>query len=186
MLIALTELDAINLMLSSIGSDPVSDLDETDVDVANAKRILEDTSRNIQRQGWDFNTVSYTLQPNRDNKIKWIDTIISHKSGDGKVYVKRGDSLFNLTENTFYFKNKIVLTAIIAVDFEDLPDCFKRYIAALAAFQFAQRYFGDQTTVETLQYDVQMAHQQIVAYDMNMGNYNMLQLTNIAEVLERT
>ena len=57
MLMALTELDAINLMLSSIGSDPVSDLDETDVDVANAKRILEDTSRNIQRQGWDFNTV---------------------------------------------------------------------------------------------------------------------------------
>lgn len=186
MLMALTELDAINLMLSSIGSDPVSNLDETDVDIANALRILEDTSRNVQRQGWDFNTVSYTLHPNRDNKIQWIDTIISFTSDDDNTYAKRGDFLFNLTENTFYFEDNVVLTAIVALDFDDLPDCFKRYIASLSAFQFAQRYFGDQTTVETLQYDVQMAYQQIVAYDMNMGDYNMLQLTNIAEVLERT
>ena len=51
----MTELDAINFMLSAIGSDPINTLvDDTDVDVANAKRILEQVSRSIQRQGWDF------------------------------------------------------------------------------------------------------------------------------------
>lgn len=185
MLLSLTKLDAINLMLAAIGSDPVNDIDETDVDVANALRLLEDTSRNLQRQGWDFNTAEYTMYPNQDNKIRWIDTILKFTSDDG-AYVKRGEFLYDNTNMTFYFKNKVVLNVVIAVDFEDLPDCFKRFIASKAALQFAQRYMGDPTTVETLQYDVQDSWSQIVQYDMDMGNYNMLQLTNISEVLQRT
>lgn len=185
MLLSLTKLDAINLMLAAIGSDPVNDVDETDVDVANALRLLEDTSRNLQRQGWDFNTAEYTMYPNQDNKIRWIDTILKFTSDDG-AYVKRGEFLYDNTNMTFYFKDKVVLNVVIAVDFEDLPDCFKRFIASKAALQFAQRYMGDPTTVETLQYDVQDSWSQIVQYDMDMGNYNMLQLTNISEVLQRT
>ena len=185
MLLSLTKLDAINLMLAAIGSDPVNDIDETDVDVANALRLLEDTSRNLQRQGWDFNTAEYTMYPNQDNKIRWIDTILKFTSDDG-AYVKRGEFLYDNTNMTFYFKNKVVLNVVIAVDFEDLPDCFKRFIASKAALQFSQRYMGDPTTVETLQYDVQDSWSQIVQYDMDMGNYNMLQLTNISEVLQRT
>ena len=185
MLNSLSLIDAINLMLASIGSDPINEIDDTDADVSNALRILEDTSRNTQRQGWDFNSAQYTLYPNKDNKIKWVDTILSYKNSDGNVYTKRGDLFFDATKSTFYFDKEIVIDCIIAVDFEDLPDCFKRYIASKAALQFAQRYFGDTTTIETLQYDMQDAYSQIVDYDMNMGNYNMLQLTNIAEVLER-
>lgn len=185
MLLSLTKLDAINLMLAAIGSDPVNDVDETDVDVANALRLLEDTSRNLQRQGWDFNTAEYTMYPNQDNKIRWIDTILKFTSEDGS-YVKRGEFLYDNTNMTFYFKDKVVLQVVIAVDFEDLPDCFKRFIASKAALQFAQRYLGDPTITETLQYDMQDAWSQIVQYDMDMGNYNMLQLTNIAEVLQRT
>ena len=185
MLSSLTKLDAINLMLAAIGSDPVNDVDETDVDVANAIRLLEDTSRNLQRQGWDFNTAEYTMYPNKDNKIRWIDTILKFTSDDG-AYAKRGEFLYDNTNMTFYFKDKVVLQVVIAVDFEDLPDCFKRYIASKAAFQFAQRYLGDQTTTEILQFDMQDAWSQIVQYDMDMGDYNMLKLTNIAEVLQRT
>ena len=56
MLTTQTELDAINQMLSAIGSDPVTILeDSTDIDVINAHRILLDVSRHVQRQGWDFN-----------------------------------------------------------------------------------------------------------------------------------
>ena len=42
MLTVMTELDAINFMLSAIGSDPINNAeDTTDIDVDNAKRILE-------------------------------------------------------------------------------------------------------------------------------------------------
>ena len=39
MLNSLSLIDAINLMLASIGSDPINEIDDTDADVSNALRI---------------------------------------------------------------------------------------------------------------------------------------------------
>lgn len=62
MLTATTTLDAINIILSSIGADPVNTIDtEIDVDTANAMRMLERASRDIQRRGWDFNTYNIKI-----------------------------------------------------------------------------------------------------------------------------
>ncbi len=154
-----TELDAVNAMLSAIGSDPVNSLeDSTDVDVMNALRILEKCSRDIQRKGWDFNTGTYTMYPNAyDKKILWDDTIISHKADDGNTYVKRGDYLYDMTNQTFIFEKEISLTVIKALDFTDLPDCFKNYIAAKSSFGFQARYFGDSAVPTAVQMDLAAA-----------------------------
>lgn len=188
MLTITDELDAINIMLSAIGSDPVNSLiDSTDVDVANAKRILETESRNIQRKGWDFNRGTYTLYPNEyDHKILWDNTIVYFKSTDDNVYVKRGDYLYDMTNQTFEFKDKIELEIIRAVDFTDLPDCFKNYITCKAAMAFQARYFGDTNVAQALQMDLVEAQQDIVEYDLNMSDVNMLNLTNVAEVMTRS
>lgn len=188
MLLSMTKLDAINTILSSIGSDPVNTLDsETDVDVANALRILEKTSRDIQRKGWDFNTAEYTFSPDvLTKKILWDDSIISFKSTDSNTYAKRGLYLYDVTNKTFEFTANIVLKTIVALDFEDLPDCFKNYIAAKTAIAFQTRYMGDSSVSQSLEYDMAEAYQDIVDYDLNMGSYNMLQLSNVADALTRT
>lgn len=188
MLGTLSELDAINIILSSVGSDPVNSLDdEADVDLSNAKFLLEKTSRDLQRKGWDFNTYNYTMYPDAFSKrILWDNRIIKFKSQDSNTYAKRGIYLYDMTNSTFEFKDKIVLTAILGLDFDDLPDCFKNYIAARAAIDFQAKYFGDQEVSSDLQYNMQEAYQDIVQYDMDMGDYNMLNLTNVSEVLERT
>lgn len=188
MLTTLTELDAINQMLSAIGSDPVTVLeDSTDIDVINARRILKDVSRHVQRQGWDFNKTTRTYTPDvNTHRIPWDDTIITLTSNDGNVYVKRGKYLFNMTEDTYSFPKEIEVTVIYGVDFDDLPDCFKEYITSKAAIDFQTRYFGDATVSQDLQYALQIAHQDIVQYDMDMQNANMLNLTGVSEVLQRT
>ena len=188
MLTTLTKLDAINMILSAIGSDPVNALEtDTDADVANALRLLEKSNRDIQRKGWDFNKGTYTFYPDAiSKKIRWDDTIITFESSDSNTYVKRGEFLYDATNQTFLFKDKVELTVIIAVDFEDLPDCFKSYITAKTAMAFQFRYLGDTNISQQLLMEVEEAYQDIVSYDMNMGSYNMLQLTNIAEVLVRT
>ncbi|MBS5519650.1 MAG: hypothetical protein KHX13_04875 [Acidaminococcus intestini] len=188
MLGTLSELDAINIILSSVGNDLVNSLDdEVDVDIANAKNILELTSRNIQRKGWDFNTYRYTMYPDvYTKKILWDNRIIKFSSEDGNTYAKRGNYLYNMSNQTDEYDREVVLTAIMALDFEDLPDCFKSYIAARAAIDFQSRYFGDQQVSQDLQYNMQEAYQDIVQYDMDMGNYNMLNLTNVSSVLERS
>ena len=59
MLFVSTELDAINLILSGIGEAPVNSLTESEsIDVDNARSLLATVSRNIQRQGWQFNTLT--------------------------------------------------------------------------------------------------------------------------------
>lgn len=187
MLSTITRLEAINIILSSIGSDPVNTLDEdTDIDVANASSLLDKISRNVQMQGWDFNRGTYTFYPDVDTKrIRWDNSIIKFKSSNG-VYAKRGDYLYDVTNDTFEFTDKVELEVTVALDFEDLPDCFKNYIASKAAIEFQQKYLGDEAVSNILQYNMSEAHADIVQYDMDMGAYNMLQLTNIAEVLTRT
>lgn len=187
MLSTITRLEAINIILSAIGSDPVNTLDEeSDIDVSNASQLLDKVSRNIQRQGWDFNRGSYTMYPNvDDHRIRWDNSIIKFTSSNG-TYAKRGGYLYDMDNQTFEFKDKIELEVTVALDFDDLPDCFRNYIAAQAAIEFQQKYLGDEAVSRILQYNLQEAKADIVQYDLDMGDYNMLQLTNIAEVLERT
>lgn len=186
MLSTITRLEAINIILSAIGSGPVNTIDEdTDIDVANATALLDKISRNVQRQGWDFNRGTYTMYPDVvTHKIRWDNSIIKFTSSNG-TYAKRGDYLYDIDNKTFEFKDKIELEVTVALDFDDLPDCFKNYIAAQAAIEFQQKYLGDDVVSRILQFDLQEAKADIVQYDMDMGDHNMLQLTNIAEVLER-
>lgn len=188
MLTATDTLDAINIILSSIGAAPVNSIDtEIDVDVANAMRMMERVSRDIQRKGWDFNTYALTLSPDRfTQRIAWIPTIISYRSTDGGTYVKRSDNFYDMQNQTFTFTRDIHLTAVMAQDFDDLPDTFKNYIAAKTALDFQSHYMGDREVAQDLTLAVEEAYQDIVTYDMNMGDYNILRMTGVTPVLERT
>lgn len=189
MLTVMTELDAINYMLSAIGSDPINTLvDDTDVDVDNAQRILKQVSRSIQRQGWDFNTEeNCVLKPNAyDKKILWDDTIIKFSSTDGNVYSKRGSYFYDVTNKTYEFTKSITLTIIRALEFEDLPDCFRSYIAARSALAFQQRYQCDSAVVQELQSELLEAQSDIVQYDIDMSEPNALQFTRVSEGLQRS
>ena len=66
-----SELEAVNEILSSIGSNPVDSLENSlDVDVLNAKRILSSVSREVQSRGWFFNTEdNITLLPDADDGL---------------------------------------------------------------------------------------------------------------------
>ena len=188
MLLATTKTDAVNVMLSSLGYAPVNDIDtDTDIDVANAIRMLDRFSRDIQRQGWDFNKVTMTLTPDlATHRILFDNMLISWKARNGKTYVKRGDYLFDASRGTFEIYSAIVIDAIVAVDFEVLPDCFKNYVTARAAEFFQTRYMGDTNVSQDLQLEAAEAWRDIVAYDMSMGEYNMLQLTGVADTLTRS
>lgn len=188
MLLATTKLEAVNIILSSIGADPVNTLDEdADVDVANALRMLTSTSRNIQRKGWDFNKGAYTFTPDVwSKKIKWNETIISFEPDDGGQYSSRGGYLYDMANQTDKFEKPVTGTVTVALDFEDLPDSFRNYIALRAAVDYQMQYLADGSVSQDLQMQLADAHADIVEYDLRMGSYNMLQLTSIANVLERT
>ena len=187
MLYASSELDAINLILSSVGESPVNSLAESQsVDVDNAISTLTGVSRAIQRKGWEFNTrSSVSVLPDKtNNQIRYNPTWISISSDDDKTYVKRGDYLYNLTDSTFTFEKAISLNIIEAVDFEDLPDVFKTYIVTKAAIQFQTRYLGDDSVSQELVQEYSEAYSDIMQYSIDTGT-NMFEIDGMADMLER-
>lgn len=188
MLFVSSKLDAVNTMLAAVGDSPVSSLtDHQSVDVYNAISMLDEVSRKIQSQGWQFNTLTeMTVKPDMASKrIRYNPTWISFVSTDGNVYVKRGDFLYDITNKTYNFENDVIATIIEAVDYEDLPDCFKTYITSKAAIKFQSRYLGDDNISQMLVAESNEAYADIVQYSIDTGT-NMLQIPAVSQTLSRT
>ena len=65
---ATEELHAVNQILASVGQAPVTTLDQTNPDVAIAYDTLTSVSREVQAEGWTFNTENWVkFTPDSDN-----------------------------------------------------------------------------------------------------------------------
>lgn len=188
MLSTLTKIEAVNVMLAAIGADPVNELDEdNDVDVANALKIITKVSRNIQMRGWDFNTEILTINGDMDNgySIPFDDTWIKWKSQDGRSLVRRNGKLFDIAANSYAFQNPIQMEIVRALEFEDLPEPFKEFVAVKSAYDFQAIFMGDTNISQDLQFNLRMAQQELMEYDKNMGDYNVLQMSGVAASMAR-
>lgn len=142
----LTEIEAVNLMLSAIGEAPVNSIDSPVLsDVANAKKDLDNASRQVQNRGWDFNT-----DENREftpdvtfSKIALPANTLKVDASDSSIRVtQRGGFLYDKTNNTFVFPRPLKLDIVYLYDFADLPAHAQQYILMKAARQFQKGAFG--------------------------------------------
>ena len=54
----MTRLEAVNAILNAVGDTPINTLeDDESVEVAIINEMIDFTSRSLQSQGWDFNTI---------------------------------------------------------------------------------------------------------------------------------
>lgn len=184
----LTELEAVNEILASIGESPVNTIENpTNVDVINCLRILRNVNRRVQSKGWTFNKIdSYTLNPDAyTHKIRWLSNLLYVVGTDGTKYTKKGDYLFDWENQTVEFNNSIDCMIIFLVDFEDMPDPMRSYITAKAATTFQTRYLGDSSLGEELLRDEQEAWAALMEYELDSNDFNMLDVTGVQTILER-
>lgn len=184
----LTELEAVNEMLASIGESPVNTIENpNNVDVINCLRILRNINRRIQSKGWTFNKIdSYTLNPDTStHKIKWLSNMLFVVGTDDTKYTKKGDYLFDWDNQTDTFTSSITCTIIFLVDFEDMPDPMRSYITAKAARTFQTRYLGDSSLGEELLRDEQEAWAALMEYELDSNDFNMLDVSGVQTILTR-
>lgn len=182
-----TRLDAVNSILEAIGESPVGTLENpTNVDVINAIRMLDSVSRKIQAEGWSFNTFeSFKLNPDAtDGKIRWNSDILFFKSSSGKI-AKRGDYLYDMANQTDLFTEPVTAKVILIVDFEDIPDPIRHFIAARTAKEFQLKYLGDESLTEELARIELMAFQAVIDYRLDVEEPNMFQNPSIQEIMSR-
>lgn len=177
-----------NAIIGCIGSSPINSLDNLqNVDAINALRILRATSRREQARGWSFNIEpNFILSPDVFSKrIPFLDSYLFIKAKDDKKYVNSGGYVKELTTGATKFDSPITVEAVLLEDFETLPLPMQTYIIAKSSYLFQARYFGDETLTKNLLTELQEAWQILISYEVDNNDYNLLNHSNVQNVLSR-
>lgn len=185
---ALTELDAVNNIIGTIGSSPINTLENLqNVDAINALRILRDLSRREQSRGWSFNIIpSYKLNPDVYTKrIPYLPNYLYLKGLNGEKLINYGGYVKDMATDTVTFDKPLNVEIILSIPFEQLPDQMRTYIVAKASYVFQSRYFGDDSLTQITQAEIAEAYQYLMEYEVDNNDYNLLSNTYIQELLSR-
>jgi hypothetical protein len=157
-----TELTAVNMMLSSIGERPVTNLDETQrVDVLRAVSTLNEINVLVQSRGWWFNEeANVEVTPNGAGEYILEESAIKVDLSSPSVdnYVKRGNKLYNKDTRLFTGNtDTIKIDFVSLLEFDDCPETFKTYVARRAGVVYQTRSVGSPTLYEFTERDAQEA-----------------------------
>lgn len=188
-----TELDAVNTMLIGIGEAPINSLDTASTDdVAIAKKMLAELSREVQSDGWDFNSeTEFPLTRNSSNEIVVPPNVLSLDVSDvmaGRYDVTvRGRKVYDKTNHTFTFTEDLKIDVVWLLDFEDIPETARRYIALAAAERFQKRVLGSTNVDRGLKEDLAMAQAIFMGDEGKRADDNILSGNwGVAATLSRT
>ena len=180
-----TELDAVNSILMSVGESPVNTLTVQSPEVAIAQKTLRQVCREIQAEGWSYNTENeYPIDLDTNNQciipnnILQLDLNIFQHGKDYNV-VRRSDNgvmkVYDKKGHTFPFTNcdKLYFDMIWMIDFEDLPQPFKDLITARASRIASNRMVNNPQSAKLLEIDEASARALALEYETKQGDHNI-------------
>ena len=177
---ATTELECINIMLAAIGEAPVNSLTGTvPVDVRIAQSTLTEVNKQVQAEGWSFNTeIDVTLTRNARNNIVLGTDVLrvdaqthDHPSIDP---IQRGLKLYDRKNNTFVFDEDLKCTVVYFRSFDELPEQARSYMTIKAARVVVDRLISDQSLRTYTQEDEIRARSVLMETDLSNADHNML------------
>ena len=154
-----TELDAVNSILMSVGETPVNTLTVQSPEVAIAQKTLRQVCREIQAEGWSYNTENeYPIQLDTNNQciipnnVLQLDLNIFEHGKDYDV-VRRSDNgvmkIYDKKNHTFTFENcsKLYFDIVWMFNFEDLPKSVQAREIAMGIENFSGDGMGGNLNV---------------------------------------
>ena len=175
---AAEELPAVNEILASVGQAPVTTLDQTNPDVAIAYDTLTNVSREVQAEGWTFNTEEfYELTPDGNGEIVIANNILQldlhDEKGNQYETVRRNGKLYDKVNHTYDWSTweKVACDVVWLFDWVDLPRPIQDYIVARAAAIVSSRIVGDAQQYQILSQKEQWNRAQAMEYECNQGDY---------------
>ena len=180
-----TKLETVNSMLGHIGETPVNSIADTNalpVSAAMAVTIIDEVSREVQTEGWHFNTEdNVELTPDSQGNIEIPEDIIELDVADKTVdVVQRGLSLFDRRDNTTTFKDKITVSLIRLLDWDSLPEVARRYITLRASRVFQGRVVGSRELESLIARDEFQARARLMNTDGNTSDRTIFDSPDVA------
>jgi hypothetical protein len=191
-----TRLQAVNTMLSVIGSAPVNQLTgpnaPNSADVAIAMQVLDEVSLNIQARGWHFNTeedVTLTADPITSEVVVASNVLlvdVDYPNNDGLDITLRGNKLYNRKTNSFQFTGPVEKVRLIrALEWDDLPQAARHYITIRAARIFQDRVVGSEKHHGFTQQDELIALSNLKKYEGEVADHSIFDNYDVYRVIDR-
>ena len=153
---------------------------QTNPDVAIALNTLREVSREVQAEGWSYNTeFDYKITPDSNNEIRIADDVLQMDLNGGypenieKDAIFRGGKLYDKKAHSYKWTAETVYVDIVwYFDWESIPQPIQAYIVARAAAIVSSRIIGDSNQYQILQQKEAVTRSQALEYECNQGDYS--------------
>jgi hypothetical protein len=187
-----TKLEAVNIMLSSIGESPVNSLTSGLVDAEMAETILEATSRDVQSMGWHFNTEpKFRITPLVSGEIQLPSNCLKADATAGSETARqfdltqRGQRLYDRTTHSFSINATVEVDLVLMLEFEEMPEAARRFVTLRAARVFQDRAVGSSELHGFQERDELRAMVELKDMEADTADHNIFDNYSVARVLDR-
>lgn len=175
-----TKLEAVNIMLNTIGEASTTTLDGTlPFEVSVAESTLDEVVKETQMDSYVFNTSRDveldTASVGGKTKIPVDGSYMRiENTSTYEEYTIRNGYLYSTRDKTVEFTSSVTVDIVYALDFADLPEAVKRYCNIRAARVYADRLVGSKDIRAFSQQDEFEARAKLMNYEAGVDNVNML------------
>ena len=175
-----SELEAVNKVLRMMGEAPVNSLAGQFGLAKQAHDTLKETSRQVQSEGWSFNTdYERTLVRTVGTDEIELSSDISRVRIDPYEYpdyevVQRGLKLYDRRNNTSIFSEDLKADVTYILSWTDLPEHARQYIMTRAGRVLQDQILGSADLTQINITSEAEAKAQFLEEETNAGDHNMI------------
>ena len=177
----------------SVGESPVNTLDTQSPEVAIAQKTLRQVVREVQAEGWAFNT-EYEVEfiPDANDQVQLSDSILQidlnrYKHNDNYDVIKKTGTVLGSSpavyksflydrytrSNVFADEATLYCDVVWMYAYEDMPQTFKDYVTTKASRIAVGRMVADANFAQAMQQDEVIARSAAIEYDTRQADYNI-------------
>lgn len=170
----MTELEAVNMLLESIGSDVINSLNNAHPDAQAARRVLARKAKMELRKGWWFNIDwGVVYEPDVTNEIS-IPSNISSVRMENVDYVRRNGKLYDKVNQTYKFTDtQKAYQQIRLPTWDEMEADMQVYVGYISAAEFVLNETGDATLVQNYRTEAGLALLELKKTNLRMKNLNV-------------
>lgn len=176
----MTYLEAINFLLSKVGTREVASEDVQHPDVVSAKSTLNQHVSQFLDRGWWFNhRKSVTHEPDSSGYINLGTNVLRIESSDETRrdfpnLALHGNRIYNVLDNTYTFEQSITIDEYIDVAWDNIPHTAQVYIRYKAAAEYVENKLEDVPKANRLEMQAREAWGDLNADEVRSTRPNML------------